>query len=57
MKDKTEQKLDASMYEGDLSLVGEFVRNVLEKENWSAEWKSKVVQLGLKALSHREVDG
>ena len=57
VKDETEQKLDASMYEGDLSLVGEFVRNVLEKENWSAEWKSKVVQLGLKALSHREVDG
>ena len=55
VKNKTTQKLYARDYEGDTSLRGEFVRKVLQKD-WSEEKKYRVLQMGLKALSRREVD-
>jgi len=56
VKDKTLRKIDPLAYEGDLSLRGEFVRTVLAHKDWDDERKRKVITLGLKALTHREVD-
>ena len=56
VKDKTLQKIDPRAYEGDLSIRGEFVRGVLAREDWSAEKKSQVIMLGLKALNGQEVE-
>ena len=56
VKDKTLKKIDPRVYEGDVSLRGEFVRAVLANELWDAEKKSRVIALGLKALSGREVE-
>ncbi len=56
VKDKTLKKLDPLDYEGDISLRGEFVRAVLAKSEWDAEKKSRVIALGLKVLSGREVE-
>ena len=57
VKDETVEKSDAALYEGDASLKGEFVRGVLASEVWDAERKSRVIALGLKALTGQEVDG
>ena len=56
VKDKTQQRIDASEYEGDASLKGEFVRLVLSKPDWSEERKRQVIALGLKALKRGEVE-
>lgn len=55
VKDKSLQKIDPRAYAGDLSLKGEFVRSVLERQDWDEERKSKVIALGLKALAGREL--
>ena len=55
VKDKSVQKIDPRAYAGDLSLKGEFVRSVLERQDWDEERKSKVIALGLKALAGREL--
>ena len=49
------QKIDPRAYAGDISLKGEFVRSVLERQDWDDEKKSKVIALGLKALAQREL--
>ena len=56
VKDKTLKKIDPLAYEGDISLRGEFVRGVLANPSWDAEKKSRIIALGLKALSGREVE-
>jgi len=55
VKDKSLQKIDPRAYAGDISLKGEFVRSVLERQDWDDEKKSKVIALGLKALAQREL--
>ena len=56
VKDLTRKKIDVSLYEGDSSLKGEFVRCVYKAENLTDEEKSKILAYGLKALSKVEVD-
>ena len=56
VKDKTLQKIDEKKYDGDVSLRGEFVRLVLNHEEWSDEKKRKIISLGLKTLEGREVE-
>lgn len=55
VKDKTVKELSIDDYLGDVSLGGEFVRQVLSSD-LSEDKKRRVVALGLKALSGREVD-
>jgi DNA repair exonuclease SbcCD nuclease subunit len=52
--DKTELKVDASVYENDKSIRGEFVRSVWESD-LTAEQKRKIIQCGLSALKGEEI--
>ncbi len=56
VKDKTLQKIDAHDFEGDISLKGEFIREVMQASAWDMERKSRIVALGLKALEGREIE-
>ena len=56
VKDKTLRKFNVEDYAGDVSLRGEFIRSVSSRSDWSEERKQKVIALGLKALSAREVE-
>ncbi len=55
VKDETARKFDLAALAGDLSLKGEFLRGVLNDSTLSEREKSKIISLGLKALSGREV--
>lgn len=48
---KALQSFDLSNYENDISLRGEFVRNVLKDEELNEEEKSEIISLGLKLLN------
>lgn len=52
---KAIQSFDLSNYENDISLRGEFVRNVLKNENLSEEKKSEIISLGLKLLNDEDI--
>ncbi len=56
VKDRTKKKLDVKEYESDVSLVGEFIRTVLAKEDWTEEEKSQIVRLGLTALKGDKIE-
>ena len=56
VKDKTKKKIDYTVYEGDNSLKGEFVRTVRERSDYTEEEKAQIIAFGLKALAGREVD-
>ena len=56
VKDLTRKKIDVSLYEGDSSIKGEFVRSVYKAEHLTDEEKSKILAYGLKALAGVEVD-
>ena len=56
VKNYTLRKIDPSVYEGDLSLRGEFVRAVMAND-MPEEKKRQIITLGLKALAGQEVDG
>lgn len=53
VKDKTLRKFNAEDYAGDVSLRGEFVREVLASE-LDAETRQRVIYAGLSALAGRE---
>lgn len=53
VKDKTLRKFNAEEYSGDLSLRGEFVREVLSSD-LDAETRQRVIYAGLSALAGRE---
>lgn len=53
-EDKTEIQIDYMKYERDISLKGEFIRNVKELELTEQE-KSKVIRMGIHALKGEEV--
>lgn len=57
VKDKTLRKIERADYEGDISLRGEFIRQVMANPAWDDERKSRIITLGLKALENREVEG
>ena len=50
------EEFDAEKIAGDNSLKGEFIRLVLADETIDGEKKQKVISVGLKALSDRELD-
>ena len=54
IKDNTTLKIDHKSYENDVSLKGEFIRQVLAS-SLTDEEKSKVILVGLKALSGEDV--
>ncbi len=54
IKDNTTLKIDHKNYENDVSLKGEFIRQVLAS-SLTDEEKSKVILVGLKALSGEDV--
>jgi DNA repair exonuclease SbcCD nuclease subunit len=56
VKDGTRRAYSTKDVEGDLSLRGEFIRTTQGLEGFSDEEKSKIISLGLKALSGREVE-
>lgn len=56
VKDKTTKKIDISKYEKDLSLQGEFVREVYANSELTDEEKSKIIKLGIKALTGGKID-
>ena len=55
VKDKTVRKIDPEKLAGDNTLKGEFIRRVLESDE-TEEKKSRIISIGLKALSGREID-
>lgn len=55
MYDRTQLKIDYQVYENDISLKGEFVRRMQEK-NLDAEDMEKAIFYGLKALAGREIE-
>lgn len=54
VKDKTNRKIDLEKLKGDISLKGEFLREVI-KSDMTKEDKNDIISLGLKALSGREI--
>ncbi len=54
MKDVTVLKVDYEAFANDVSLKGEFVRNVMQDENLSEEEKAMVVRCGICALKGEE---
>ncbi len=54
IKDRTVRRFDVSGIEDDLSIKGEFIKKVLSSE-LDDESKKRVISLGLKALSGREL--
>lgn len=56
VKNKTLPLIDPQKYQNDLSLKGEFVRDVYANKDLSEEDKKRIIALGLKALEGRELD-
>ena len=47
--------VDYMSFEHDVSLKGEFIRNVMSKDNISEEDKSAIIRFGLQALRGEEI--
>ena len=56
VKDYTQKKINLHAYDNDLSLRGEFVREVYADNTLTDEEKAQIVAYGLKALGGREVE-
>lgn len=56
VKDRTQRKLDIHAYDGDTSLVGEFVRGVYADPELAEDEKMKIISYGLKALKGVEIE-
>ena len=56
IKDKTTKTFDISKYKDEVSIKGEFVRNVLNSKSLNDNDKVKVINLGLRALEGKEYD-
>ena len=56
VKDHTKKKIDISKYEADMSIRGEFIREVYNDNSLSEEDKLKIISYGLKALLNGEVE-
>lgn len=55
VKDKTRKKIDLRSYEGDASIIGEFVRTV-SQSGMNDDEKAQVLSYGLRALKGEEVE-
>ena len=55
LKDRTLPAFDALAHRGDVSLRGEFIRTVLSCPDYTRQEQQQILELGLKALSGREV--
>lgn len=56
IKDKTTKRININEYKSDLSLRGEFIRTVYDKDELSDEEKKQIIMLGVKAIQGREID-
>ncbi len=56
VKDKTNLKINVSDYNDDKSLLGEFVRGIYNNNNYTEEEKHRLISMGLKALTGREME-
>ena len=56
VKNKTTLKTDISDYDGDQSLIGEFIRNVSGNDEYSEEDKQKIITMGLRLINGKEVE-
>lgn len=56
VKSHTGRKYNISDYEGDLTLKGEFIREVLKNPDFDDDEKKRIISLGVKALSGGEVE-
>lgn len=56
VKDRTRRRIAVSAYTNDLSLAGEFVREVYASDAYTDEEKEQIASLGLRALRGIEVD-
>ncbi len=54
LEDKTTLRVEASEYEWDESLKGEFVRQVMADPSLSEEKKAEIIRVGLRALTGKE---
>lgn len=55
VKDKTTIKIDAEDYKNDISLVGEFIRTILNSDETEDE-QGKIITLGLRALRGEDLE-
>ncbi len=55
VQDRTGLKIDPAMYLGDVSLKGEFVRQVLAAPDLSEEEKNLAIRYGIKTLQNEEI--
>ncbi|MCI7770282.1 MAG: metallophosphoesterase [Eubacterium sp.] len=55
IKDCTQYKVDYMSYEHDVSLKGEFIRNVMARENINEQDKAEIIRYGLQALQGEEI--
>lgn len=55
IKDCTEFKVDYMSYEHDISLKGEFIRNVMARTELSEEDKARIIRFGVQALQGEEI--
>ena len=56
VKNETTSSLDPSKYDNDKSLIGEFIRGVYENKTYSDEEKQKIVAMGLRVISGKEIE-
>lgn len=56
LKDNTVKTFDIEKYKDEVSIKGEFVRNVLKSNSLTDNEKVKVINLGLRALDGKEYD-
>lgn len=56
IRNMTTYTLDYTMYMNDISLKGEFIRNVLAQNDLSDEDKFTIIRYGIKALKGEEID-
>ena len=55
VQDRTSLKIDPAMYVGDVSLKGEFVRQVLAAPDLDDEAKNRAIRYGIRALQNEEI--
>ncbi len=54
VKDKTSRKINIKDFENDISVRGEFVRQVMANDEYGEEEKAEIIRCGLAALSGKE---
>lgn len=55
IEDQSKLKINYKDYENDISLLGEFVRTVLDKQDLSEDERNKILEYGIKALKNEDL--